>query len=44
MAGNGWNWPGFVSFQSLVLNITGFDDDDDESNGIASIPVLTVSR
>ena len=41
MAGNGLNWPGFVPFWPLVLNMNGFNDDD-ESNGMAFLTVLTV--
>ena len=43
MAGNGWIVPWFVPSGALVINTTGFAaDDDDESNGMAFIEVLTV--
>ena len=29
IAGNGWNWPGCVQFWPLVLNMNGFNDDDE---------------
>ena len=33
MAGEGLKWPWYVLFWPLVLNMTGFDDDEyDESN------------
>ena len=41
VAGNGWNWTWFVPFLPLTLNTTGFGDDDDESNGMAYVTVLT---
>ena len=44
MAVNGWNMHWFVHFWPLVLNMTGFDDDDDdELHGMANITVLSVS-
>ena len=33
----------FLYGTQFVLNITGFDDDADESNAMACIPVLTFS-
>ena len=44
MTGIGLNRSWFVPFLLLVLNMTGFDhDSENESNGFACIPVLTVS-
>ena len=43
MAGNDWNRPWFVPFQVLVQNMTGFDDDDNDSNGTAGIIFWTLS-
>ena len=43
-AGKGWNRPWFVLFWQLVINMTGFDDDDDgDSNGMAYIKFVKVS-
>ena len=40
MAGTGWNRPWFVSFWPWVLNMTGFDDDDEyKTNRMAHITV-----
>ena len=46
MVGNGWKWLEYaIVFDVLALGpMTGFDDDDDESNGMAYKPVLTVSQ
>ena len=43
MARNGWIMPWFIPSRALVINTTGFAaDDDDESNGMSFIEVLTV--
>ena len=42
IAGIGLYRPWFVLFQPLVLNVTGFDYDDDVPNEMAFLTVFTV--